>query len=78
MKEETDAVKAVAMYARLSSSLTSYFMPDEETVVTRVAPLVEECLDDIRERAQKRGWSPLAPHWPGKMWSSRPRRCSFT
>ncbi len=63
MQEETDAVKAAAMYARLSSTLASYFMPDEETEVTRVAPLVEECLDDIRERAQQRGWAPHAPHW---------------
>ncbi len=62
MKEETDAVKAAAMYASLSSTWASYFMPDEETEVTRAAPLVEECLDDIRERAQKRGWAPLATH----------------
>jgi hypothetical protein len=33
-KEETVAVKAAAMYALLSSSLASYFMPDEETEVT--------------------------------------------
>jgi hypothetical protein len=25
--------------------------------------LVIECLDDVRERAQQRGWAPLAPHW---------------
>ncbi len=25
--------------------------------------LVIECLDDMRERAQQRGWAPLAPHW---------------
>ncbi len=65
LQEQTDAVKAAAMYARPSSTLASYFMPDEETEVTRVAPLVEECLDDsdIRERAQQRGWAPHAPHW---------------
>ena len=31
--------------------------------MTRHAPLVEECLDNVRERAQQRGWAPLAPHW---------------
>jgi hypothetical protein len=63
LKEETDTVKAAAMYARLSSTWASYFMPDEETEVTRFAQLVGECLDDVRERAQQRGWAPLAQHW---------------
>ncbi len=63
LKEEKDADKAAALRARLSCSYASFFLPDEETEVTRLAPLVEECLDDIRERAQERGWSPLAPHW---------------
>jgi hypothetical protein len=51
------------MYARVSSTWALYFMPDEEKEVARVAPLVGKCLDDIRERAQQRGWAPLAPHW---------------
>ncbi len=25
--------------------------------------LVIECLDDVRERAQQRGWAPLVQHW---------------
>jgi hypothetical protein len=47
-KEETDADKGAALRARLSSSLSSFFLQDEETEVTRLAPLVEECLDTGR------------------------------
>ncbi len=63
LKEEKDAVKEAAMYAHLSSTMVLSFMPDEEIEVTRVAPLVEECLDDVRARAVQRGWTPLAQHW---------------
>ena len=63
MKEETDAVRAAAMRARLSNGLETFFLPREEQEVTRLAPLVEECLDDVRARAVQRGWAPLAPHW---------------
>jgi hypothetical protein len=66
LKVETDTVRAAAMRARLRSSLASFFLPEEElevSQVTRLAPLVEECLDDVRERALQRWWVPLAQHW---------------
>jgi hypothetical protein len=40
-----------------------WFEPALERDVTRQTQLVEECLDDVRERAQQRGWAPLAQHW---------------
>ena len=40
-----------------------WFAPALERDVTRQARLVEECLDDVRARAVRRGWAPLAPHW---------------
>ncbi len=60
MKEETDAVKAAAMRERLASPLAMWFAPALERDVTRQKRLVEEYLDDVRERAQKRGWAALA------------------
>ena len=63
LKEETDAVRAAAMRARLRNGLDTFFYVGEEREVTRLAPLVEECLDDVRARAVQRGWAPLAQHW---------------
>ena len=62
-EEETDAARAAAMRARLGNGLETIFLVREEREVTRLAPLVEECLDDVRARAVQRGWAPLAPHW---------------
>ncbi len=35
-----------------------YFMVEEEREVTRHAALVEECLDDVRAHAKRKGWRP--------------------
>jgi hypothetical protein len=65
-EEETnndDAAKAAALRARLESPLAMWFAPARERDVTRQARLVEECLDDMRARAARRGGAPLALHW---------------
>ncbi len=63
-KEDTDnAVRAAAMLrmrARLVFPLAIWSL---ERDVTRKTRLVEEYLDDVRKRAQQRGWAPLAQHW---------------
>jgi hypothetical protein len=50
------------MRARSDGCLFRCLDDSRDLEVTRLAPLVEECLDDVRERAQQRGWAPLAPH----------------
>ena len=63
-KEETDyAVRAAAMRARSDGHFDVFFDLSRDLEKMRLAPLVEECLDDVRERAQQRGWAPLAQHW---------------
>jgi hypothetical protein len=37
----------------------AWFMASEERDVTRHAALAEECLDDARAHAKRRGWSPI-------------------
>jgi hypothetical protein len=61
--ETDDAVRAAAMRARSVGHLDVLFDLSRNLEGTRLAPLVEECLDDLRERAQQRGWAPRAPHW---------------
>ncbi len=57
-KEETDdAVRAAAMRARSDGHLNVFFDLSRDLEVTHLARLVEECLDDVRERAQPRGRS---------------------
>jgi hypothetical protein len=82
-KEEMDeAVRAAAKRVRhmMMSPLAMWFEPALDRDVKQQTQLVIECLDDVRERAQQRGWAPLVPHrkkyLPGG--SSRPRRCSRT
>ncbi len=65
-KEEMDeAVRAAAKRARhmMMSPLAMWFEPALDRDVKHQTRLVIECLDDVRERAQQRGWAPLAPHW---------------
>jgi hypothetical protein len=42
---------------------TAFFDLWRDLEVMRLAPLVEECLDVVRKRAQQRWWAPLAQHW---------------
>jgi hypothetical protein len=62
-EEMDEAVRAAAMRARHVSPLAMWFEPALERDVTHQTRLVIECLDNVRERAQQRGWAPLAPHW---------------
>ncbi len=50
------------MRARSDGHLNVFFDLPRDLEVTHLARLVEECLDDVRERAQPRGWAPLAQH----------------
>jgi hypothetical protein len=62
-KEETDdAVRAAAMRACSDGHLDVFFHLSRDLEVMRLAQLVEECLDDVREREQQRGWAPLVQH----------------
>jgi hypothetical protein len=47
-----------AMWARLSAPHNNWFTADLERSVTAEAPLVIECLNDVRARAKR----PLTPH----------------
>ncbi len=66
-KEDLDeAVRAAAKRARhmiMMSPLAMWFEPALDRDVKQQMRLVIECLDDVRERAQQRGWAPLVPHW---------------
>jgi hypothetical protein len=65
-KEEMDeAVRAAAKRARhmMMSPFVMWFEPALDRDLKQQTQLVIECLDDVRERAQQRGWAPLAPHW---------------
>ncbi len=59
-QETHDAVRAAAMRARHVSPLAMWFEPALERDATHQTRLVEECLDNVRKRAQQRGWAPLA------------------
>ncbi len=50
--------KRDAMWARLSALHLNWFSAELERSVTAQAPLVIECLDDVRARAKR----PLTPH----------------
>jgi hypothetical protein len=57
--DEPDTAKRGAMCARLSApNHHNWFTADLERSVTAEAPLVIECLDDVRARAKR----PLTPH----------------
>ncbi len=63
-KEELDeAVRAAAMRAHHVSPWVMWFEQALKWDVTHQTLLVEECLDDVRERAQQRWWAQLAQHW---------------
>ncbi len=66
-KEETDALsrrlRCTHASAALWRSISCRMRGRRRRALCRVAQLVEECLDDVRERAQKRWWSPLAQRW---------------
>ncbi len=61
--ETDDAVRAAAMRARSNGHLDVFFDLSRNLEVTRLTQLVEECLDDLRERAQQHRWVSLAQHW---------------
>ena len=63
MMEEKVEERAMALRARLGNPSVMWFAPASEHEVTRQVRLVEECLDDVRARAVRCGWAPLAPHW---------------
>ena len=63
MEEEKVEERAMALRARLGNPSAMWFAPASEHEVTRQVRLVEECLDDVRARAVRCGWAPLAPHW---------------
>ncbi len=58
-----EAVRVAAMHALHVSPLAMWFEPALDRDVKQQKPLVIECLDDVRERAQRRGRAPLAQHW---------------
>jgi hypothetical protein len=58
---ETDAGRRAAIWERLVSQCATWFHADFEESVTKLALLVEECLDDVCARAKRGGWGPLAP-----------------
>ena len=75
MMEEKVEERAMALRARLGNPSAMWFAPASEHEVTRQVLLVEECLDDVRARAVRCGWAPLAPHWraclpKGILWSA--------
>jgi hypothetical protein len=53
----------LAIRARSDGHLDIFFDLSRDLEVMRLAPLVEECLDNVRERAQQPWWAPLAQHW---------------
>jgi hypothetical protein len=63
--EMDEAVRAAAKRARhmMMSPLAMWFEPALDWDVKQQTQLVIECLDDVRERAQQRGWAPLEQHW---------------
>ena len=63
MMEEKVEERAMALRVRLGNPSAMWFAPASEHEVTRQVRLVEECLDDVRARAVRCGWAPLAPHW---------------
>jgi hypothetical protein len=56
--DEPDTAKRDALWARLSAPRHCWFSAELERSVTEQAPLVIECLDDVRARAKR----PLTPH----------------
>jgi hypothetical protein len=60
-KAEEDTTMRAAIRTRLASHLTVFFHAKHGESVTELAPLVAECLDDVRARAKRGGWRPLAP-----------------
>ncbi len=63
---EPDTAKRAALWAQLDAPRSHWFNPNLERSVTELAPLVIECLDDVRARARR----PLAP----RMLPLLPRR----
>jgi hypothetical protein len=57
---EPDTAKRAALWAQLDTPRKLWFNADLERSVTKQAPLVIECLDDVRARARR----PLAPRLP--------------
>jgi hypothetical protein len=55
--DEPDIAKRDALWAQLSAQRHCWFSAELESSVTEQAPLVIECLDDVRARAKR----PLVP-----------------
>jgi hypothetical protein len=64
--DEPDIAKRDALWARLSAPRHCWFSAELEPSVTEQAPLVIECLDDLRARAKRRPAVGRRSSWPSR------------